>query len=161
MDPCTGRWRLQIFWIHLRPGCCWIIFIMLNGFPGSGWRCIWRNVQARFGRRGKMKGEATIDWRRIWVTTWATWREVTSPSCQKQCSRLWLAGCGIVRIWFCPANNSKPFIRMWGTGNSWLISSTKTEVRKSHSLWHWCSSAPWSRTNRRKSIWDYVQMGKW
>jgi len=100
MDPCIGRQQLQIFCWHSRTGNHWIISIMLNGFVGSGWRCFWRNVQAKFGRGGKREGEATIDWRRIWVSMWAKTREVTSQSCQIHRSLLGFAGCPMARIWF-------------------------------------------------------------
>jgi len=40
MDPCAGRWRLQIFWRLSRSGCLRKTSIMLNGFGDNGWRCV-------------------------------------------------------------------------------------------------------------------------
>ena len=37
--PVRPAQRLQIFWRHLRTGCCGIISIKLNGFASSGWKC--------------------------------------------------------------------------------------------------------------------------
>ena len=88
MDPCTGRWRLQIFWTLSRSGCPWKTSIMPNGFGDNGLRCFLTNVQARFGRRGRREGEATSDQQRIWESARAKKREVTSQSCQIQLS--WL-----------------------------------------------------------------------
>ena len=39
---------------------------MLNGFGDNGWRYFGKNVQVRFGRRGRREGEATSDQRQIW-----------------------------------------------------------------------------------------------
>jgi len=133
---------------------------MLNGFASSGLKYFWRNVQAKFEKRGNREGRATSDWRQIWESMCAKMWEVTSQSCQIQCSWLWFGGCRMARISFYPPNNSKPCIQMWGSGRSCLISLTKTEARKSQTFWHWCSCEPWSRTNWMKSIWDYLHMGK-
>jgi hypothetical protein len=160
MDPCTGSQQLQMLWRHFRTGCHWIILIMLNGFDGSGLICSWRNVQAKFGRWGRREGEATSDGQQIWASARAKWWEVTSLSCHIQHSWLWFAGCRIARIWFELPNNSKPRIQIWGTVVSWLISSTKMAVWKSHTLWHLCWSIPWSRMNWKKRIWDYIPMAK-
>jgi len=59
MDPCAGRWRLQIFWTLSTPSFLWKTSIMLNGFGNNVWRCSWGNLQVRFGRWGKWEGEAT------------------------------------------------------------------------------------------------------
>jgi len=82
MDPCTGRWRLHICWRLSIPGCIWKISIMRDGFCDSGSRCLWQNEQARFGWQGRREGEATRYRGWIWVSTWVTFREVTSPSWQ-------------------------------------------------------------------------------
>jgi len=100
MDRCTGRRQLQIFWRHLRTASCWIISIMMNRFSGGGWRWFWRNVQAKFRRRGKKQGGATCTQRRIWESVQVHRREVISQSCQIQRSWLWFAGCWMARIWF-------------------------------------------------------------
>jgi len=102
MDPCTGRQQLQIFWRHSRHCCLWILSIMQNGFVGSGWRCFWRNVPAKFGWQGKSEGKETSDRRLIWESAWAKRWEVTSQSCQIQPSWLWFAGCRMARISFYP-----------------------------------------------------------
>ena len=41
-----------------------------------------------------------------------------------------------------PPNSSNPRIQMWGTGRSWVISSTKMAARKSHTFSDQCWSAP-------------------
>ena len=37
--PLHWEWQSQRFWRHWRPGCRWLISIMLNGFASSRWRC--------------------------------------------------------------------------------------------------------------------------
>jgi len=44
MDPCTGRWYLQIFWRLSSPGCVWTTFIILNGCSEIALICFWRTV---------------------------------------------------------------------------------------------------------------------
>jgi len=84
--PCTGRWRLQSVWRHSQTGCHLVISIMMNGFGGIWLNCIWRNLQAQFWRQGKREAEATSDRWQIGASTCARNQEVTSPSCQIQCS---------------------------------------------------------------------------
>jgi len=55
---------------------------MPNGLHGSRLRCVWRNVEPRFGRRERREGEATNDWQRIWESPRAARWEVTSQSWQ-------------------------------------------------------------------------------
>jgi len=88
MDPCTGSWRLKIFWRLSRLDYLWNISIMPNGFGNNGWWCFWRYVEVRFARRRRREGEATSNRRRIWESARAKNREVMSESCQIQLS--WL-----------------------------------------------------------------------
>jgi len=161
MDPCTGRWRLKIFWKLSRHGCLWKISIMPNGFGDNGWRDFWKNVQVRFRRRGNREGEATSDWRRIWESARAKKREVTSQSCQIQLSWLWFVECRTATMTRHPACNSKLCTRMWGIGRSWLISSETIVARKNHTVWLCYTNATLRRKNWTKSIWDYMHRGKW
>jgi len=110
--------------------CRSIISIILNQLFGSGWRCFSRNVQVKFGSWGKREGKATCDRRQMWESAWAKRWQVSSQSCQIQLSWLWCARCWMPTISFYPQTNSKPRIPMWGTGRSWLISSTKTDAQK-------------------------------
>jgi len=80
MDPCTGGQQLQIFYRVLRPGWIWKISIVLNGFGNSGLGCFWRNVQARFRRRGRREGEATSNRVVNLENTWARQREVPNTT---------------------------------------------------------------------------------
>jgi len=100
MDPCPGKRRSQIVWLHWRTGWHWLISIILNRFTGRGLKCFWIVVRPKFVRQGKMETEATHDRLRIWESTRAQRREVTSPRPQIQCSLLWFAGCRMARIWF-------------------------------------------------------------
>jgi hypothetical protein len=69
-------------------------WLTLNNFNNAEWiRRQWvqmflKTVQAKFGRQRKRKGEATSDWRWIWDSTLATRQQVTTQSCQIQCSSL-------------------------------------------------------------------------
>jgi len=76
MDPCTGIRRWQIFWRLARPGCLWKLSTMPNGFSNGGLWCVWRNVQARFGRCGRREGKATSNRRQILLSARGTIREV-------------------------------------------------------------------------------------
>jgi len=160
-DPCMGRRRLLIFWRLSSPGCLWTMLIMPNGFSDSGLRCFWRNVQARFGRRGIREGEATSERRRMWQSAQATNWQVTSLSCQIQLSWLWFIECWMATMTRHPATNSKLHTQMWCTGRSWLISSNKIVARKNHIVWMWYPIATWHRKNWTKSIWDVMHTGKW
>jgi len=161
MDPCTGSYRWQIAWLHSRPGCHWIMLMMVNWFGGSGWWCIRRNVLEEVERWRKSEGGAASDLGRIWQCTQATRQEVTSPSYQTQCSWLWFAACPIATMSFNPTNTSKPCIPMWGTWRSWLISWMKMEAWKSHTFCSQCASANLSRMHWMKRIWEYIPTGKW
>jgi len=161
MDLCTGRQRLQIFWRLSRPGCLWKISIMWKRFGNSGLRCFWRNVLARFGRRGGRQGEAISNRRQIWESTWATLREVTSQSCQIQHSWLRFIKCRTASMRRHLACHSKLCTQMWGTGRRWLISSNRIVAQMNHTVWPWYSNATRRRNNWTKSLWDYTHQGKW
>jgi len=49
-------------------------------------------------------------------------------------------------------------VRYWSTC---LIPSTKIAARQTHTFTDQCSCAPWSRTNWKRSIWEYTNPGKW
>jgi len=100
MDPCTGRWHMQVIWKHWRAGCHWILLTMLTGCVGSGFRSFWTHVQVKFRKEGGQQDKATTDQRQIWVSAGAQWQRKTSPSCQIQSSWLWFTGYQIARIWF-------------------------------------------------------------
>jgi len=134
---------------------------MQNGFSDSGFRYLWRNVQAKFGRLGRREGEATSDQRQIWASVWVKKRQVTSQSCQIQLSWLWFVECQTATMTRHPACNSKLCTQMWGTGRSWLISSNKIVVQKNHTVSPRYKYAIWHRNNWMKSLWDYTHWGKW
>ena len=68
VDPCTGRWRLQIFWRLSGSGRVCKNLIWSNVFSDIELRCFWRNIIARFGRRGTRDSKATNNRRRIRVS---------------------------------------------------------------------------------------------
>jgi len=161
MDPCAGGWQLQIFWWLSRGGCLWKTSIMPNGFGDNGLRWFGRNVEARFGRRGRRECEETSDRRRIWKSARAKKLEVTSLSCQIQLAWLWFVECWTATMTRHPACNSKLRTQMWDTGRSWLISSKKIVARKNHTVWLRYTNVTWRRKNWTKSIWNYTHRGKW
>jgi len=61
MDPCIGRWRLQIIWRHSRTGCHGFISIVLTVFTGRVWRRFWIDLLAEFGKWGRWESKATSD----------------------------------------------------------------------------------------------------
>jgi len=147
IDLCTGRWRMQIFWRLSRLHCSWKILIMLNGFGDSGLRCFWRNVQVRFGRRGRREGQAPSDRRRIWESALATQWEIMSQNCQMQLSWLWFVECRTATMTRHPLCNSKLRTQMSGAGRSWLISLKKIAAWKNHTVWLWYANATRCKKN--------------
>jgi len=123
IDPCTGRRRLQIFCWQLRTACLGKILIMPNGFGDSGLRCFWNNVQERFGRRERSEGKVTSNGQRLWGSGRATWRKVTTQSCQIHVSWLWFIECRMATMTRHPAINSMFHPQRWESGKSWLITS--------------------------------------
>jgi hypothetical protein len=161
MDPCTGRWWLQIFQRLSKPGCLLKILILQNRFSDSGLCCFWRNGQVWFGRGARRDCEEPSNQQWFWESTWATRQEVTFHSCQIQPSRLWYVKYQMATMSRYPVIDSKLHIQMWGIWRSWLISSKNIVAHKNPIAWLQYTNATSHKTNWTQSIRDYTHPGKW